>query len=163
MANQKIIERKASVVEEIKNSISSSATTVWFDNNGLSVSEQTELRRALRDAGCTLKVYKNTLTKRALDSLNIKLNEELEGPKVVAFGSDAIAPIKTVAEFAKKHPALELKVGIVDGEVANIDMLNKLAAVPSRDVLLTMLAAGMMGTVKDLSIALNLYSEDLEK
>lgn len=163
MANQKIIERKASVVEEIKNNIESSATTVWFDNNGLSVSEQTELRRALRDAGCNLKVYKNTLTKRALDSLNIKLNEELEGPKVVAFGSDTIAPIKTVAEFAKKHPALEIKVGIVDGEVADIEMLNKLAAVPSRDVLLTMLAAGMMGTVKDLSIALNLYSEDLEK
>lgn len=163
MANQKILDRKQAVIDEIANAVKESATTVWFDNNGLSVAEQTELRRTLRENGCELKVYKNTLTKRALDSLNITLSEELEGPKVVAFGNDTIAPIKTVSEFAKKHPALELKVGIVDGEVAGIDLLNQLAAVPSRDTLLTMLAGGLMGTVKDLSIALNLYSENLEK
>lgn len=163
MANQKILDQKNLVVEEIAKNVKESATTVWFDNNGLSVSEQTELRRKLRENDCELKVYKNTLTKRALDSLNITLNEELEGPKVVAFGKDTIAPIKTVSEFAKKHPALELKMGIVDGEVAGLDLLQKLAAVPSRDVLLTMLASGLMGTVRDLSIALNLYSENLEK
>lgn len=159
MANQKILDQKGLIVEEIASHIKDSATTVWFDNNGLSVAEQTDLRRKLRENGCELKVYKNTLTKRALDSLNIKLNEELEGPKVVAFGTDTIAPIKTVSEFAKNHPALELKMGIVDGEVADIELLKKLAAVPSRDTLLTMLASGLMGTVRDLSIALNLYSE----
>lgn len=162
MANQKILDQKSLVVDEIASHIKNSATTVWFDNNGLSVAEQTDLRRKLRDNGCELKVYKNTLTKRALDSLNIKLHEELEGPKVVAFGSDTIAPIKTVSEFAKNHPALELKMGIVDGEVADIELLKKLAAVPSRDTLLTMLASGLMGTVRDLSIALNLYSEQKE-
>ena len=162
MANQKILDQKSLVVDEIASHIKNSATTVWFDNNGLSVAEQTDLRRKLRDNGCELKVYKNTLTKRALDSLNIKLHEELEGPKVVAFGSDTIAPIKTVSEFAKNHPALELKMGIVDGEVADIELLKKLAAVPSRDTLLTMLASGLMGPVRDLSIALNLYSEQKE-
>lgn len=162
MANQKILDQKGLVVEEIAKNIKDSATTVWFDNNGLSVAEQTDLRRKLRENGCELKVYKNTLTKRALDSLNIKLNEELEGPKVVAFGEDTIAPIKTVSEFAKTHPALEMKMGIVDGEVADIELLKKLAAVPSRDTLLTMLASGLMGTVRDLSIALNLYSEQKE-
>ncbi len=162
MANQKILDQKGLVVEEIASHIKNSATTVWFDNNGLSVAEQTDLRRKLRENGCELKVYKNTLTKRALDSLQIKLNEELEGPKVVAFGKDTIAPIKTVSEFAKKHPALELKMGIVDGEVADIELLKKLAAVPSRETLLTMLASGLMGTVRDLSIALNLYSDQKE-
>lgn len=163
MANQKILDQKQSIIDEIANKVKESATTVWFDNNGLSVSEQTELRRALRENGCELKVYKNTFARRALATMNINIDEELQGPKVVAFGTDTIAPIKTVSEFSKKHPALELKVGIVDGEIANIDLLKQLAAVPSRDTLLTMLAAGLMGTVKDLSIALHLYSEDLEK
>lgn len=163
MANQKILDRKGLVVEEIKSTVENSATTVWFDNNGLSVAEQTELRRLLRENDCELKVYKNTLTKRAVDSLNITLTEELEGPKVLAFGKDAIAPIKIISEFAKKHPALELKMGIVDGEVADTNMLSQLASIPSRDGLLTMLAGGLMGTVRDLSIALDLYSEQLEK
>lgn len=162
MASQKILNQKSLVVEEIADHIKAAATTVWFDNNGLSVAEQTDLRRQLRDNGCELKVYKNTLTKRALDSLNIQLSEALEGPKVVAFGEDTIAPIKVVSEFAKKHPSLEMKMGIVDGEVADITMLKKLASVPSREVLLTMLASGLMGTVKELSIALNLYSEKKE-
>lgn len=163
MANQKILDQKQTTIDEIVKSIQESSSIVWFDNKGLTVSEQTELRRALRENECELKVYKNTLTKRALESLKIDLETELEGPKVVAFGKDTIAPIKTVSEFAKKHPALEVKVGLVDGEVADIAMLNQLAAVPSRDTLLTMLAGALMGTVKDLSIALNLYSEDLEK
>ena len=163
MANQKILDRKGLVVDEIKSTVENSATTVWFDNNGLSVAEQTELRRLLRENDCELKVYKNTLTKRAIDSLKITLSEELEGPKVLAFGKDAIAPIKIVSEFAKKHPALELKMGIVDGEVADTKMLAQLASIPSRDGLLTMLAGGLMGTVRDLSIALDLYSGQLEK
>ena len=163
MANQKILNQKQETIDEIASNIKQSASIVWFDNNGLTVSEQTELRRILRENDCELKVYKNTLTRRALENLKIDLETELEGPKVVAFGKDAIAPIKAVSEFAKSHPTLELKVGIVDGQVADIEMLNKLAAVPSRDTLLTMLAGALMGTVRDLSIALNLYSEDLEK
>lgn len=163
MANQKILDQKQSVINEIAEQVKSSATTVWFDNKGLSVAEQTELRRTLKQNGCELKVYKNTLTRRALNTLDINLDEELQGPKVVAFGDDTIAPIKTVSDFSKKHPLLEIKVGIVDGKVADTALLNTLAAIPSRDTLLTMLACGLMGTVKDLSIALDLYSKDLEK
>lgn len=97
-----------------------------------------------------------------MNSLNIDLGV-LEGPKAIAFGTDTIAPIKTLSEFAKKHPALELKVGIVDGEVADVTMLQKLAAIPSRDTLLTMVAAGLMGTVRDFAICLDLHSQNLEK
>lgn len=163
MANQKILDKKQATIDEIANHVKEAATVVWFDNTGLSVAEQTELRRSLRANDCELKVYKNSLTERALTSLKIDLGEALEGPKVVAFGKDTIAPIKTVSEFAKKHPALEIKIGLVDGEVAGLDLLNTLASVPSRETLLTMLAAGLMGTVKDLSIALDLYSDQLEK
>ena len=86
----------------------------------------------------------------------------MEGPTAISFSSDALAPVKVLAEFAKKHEALELKVGIVDGKISDITTLNKLATIPSRDTLLTMLAAGMLGKVKDLSICLDLYAKQME-
>lgn len=163
MASQKILDQKQVVVNEITDKAKASASVVLFEYRGLSVGEMTELRRKLRETGSEVKVYKNTLTKRALDSLNINVDEHLNGPKAIAFGKDAIAPIKVLSDFAKTHKALELKVGFVDGSIADINTLNKLAAIPSRDVLLTMLASGLMGTVRNLSIALDLYSKDLEK
>lgn len=162
MANQKILERKQSIIDEISTKVKEATSVVVFEYQGLTVSETDELRRKLRESGSEFKIYKNTLAKRALDTLKIDLGE-LEGPKAIAFGTDAIAPIKVLNDFAKDHNALELKIGIVDGEVADLDMLKKLAAVPSRETLLTMLAGGLMGVVRDLSICLDLYSQDLEK
>ena len=95
--------------------------------------------------------------------MNINIDEHLNGPKAIAFGTDAVAPVKTLADFAKSHKALEIKVGVVDGSVADEKMLNELATIPSREGLLTMLAGGLMGVVRDLSICLDLYSQDLEK
>lgn len=163
MANQKIIAKKQETVEEITNKVKDSSTTVLFEYHGLTVNETIELRRKLRETGSDYKVYKNTLVKRALNSLDINIDDDLNGPKAVAFGSDAIAPIKVLSDFAKTHPALVMKVGYVDGQVADINMLNQLAAIPSREGLLTMLAGGLIGVVKDLSICLDLYSEKLEK
>lgn len=163
MANQKIIEAKESVVNEIADKMKNASTYVLFEYRGLTVTETNELRRKLRESGSEFKIYKNTLTKRALDSLNVNLDEHLNGPKAIAFGSDAVAPIKVLSDFAKSHKALELKVGVVDGEVADQAMLNELASIPSREGLLTMLAGGLMGVVRDLSICLDLYSQDLEK
>lgn len=163
MANQRIIDEKAKVVDEIVNKMKESSTYVLFEYRGLTVSDTNELRRKLRESGSDLKVYKNTLTARALEKLNIDLGEHMNGPKAIAFGTDSVAPIKTLSEFAKTHEALEMKVGVVDGEVADIHMLNELASLPSREGLLTMLAGGLMGVVRDLSICLDLYSQDLEK
>lgn len=163
MANQKIIARKQETVNEITNKVKESSSTVLFEYHGLTVNETMELRRKLRDAGSEYKVYKNTLVKRALDSLNIDMDSELNGPKAIAFGTDAVAPIKVLSDFAKDHPALVMKIGYVDGQIADTNMLKQLANIPSRDTLLTMLASGLMGVVKDLSICLDLYSKDLEK
>ncbi len=163
MANQKIIDAKAGVVNEIADKMKSSSSYVLFDYQGLTVTETNELRRKLKESGSDLKIYKNTLTKRALDILNIDLNEHLNGPKAIAFGTDAVAPVKALSDFAKTHKALEIKVGVVDGEIADQKMLNELASIPSREGLLTMLAGGLMGVVRDLSISLDLYSKDLEK
>lgn len=163
MANQKIIEGKAQIVNEIVDKMKNSSSYVLFEYRGLTVTETNELRRKLRESGSEFKIYKNTLTKRALDELNINIDEHLNGPKAIAFGTDAVAPIKTLADFAKTHKALEIKVGVVDGKVADEKMLNELSTIPSREGLLTMLAGGLMGVVRDLSICLDLYSQDLEK
>ncbi len=163
MANQKIIEKKQEIVNEITDKLKESSSYVLFEYRGLTVSETNELRRSLRESDSEFKIYKNTLTKRALDNLNVNVDEHLVGPKAIAFGKDEIAPIKALADFAKKHKALEIKVGVVNGEVVDEAKLNELASIPSREGLLTMLAGGLMGTVRDLSICLDLYSEQLEK
>ena len=162
MANAKIIEQKAGVVSEIKEKFENAKSVVAFDYRGLSVAEVTELRRKLREAGADYKVYKNTLTKRALDELNIDMNDYLAGPSAIAFGTDELSIVKIINDFAKEHNALELKAGIVEGKVAGLEDLKRYAAIPSRDMLLTMLAAGLMGTVRDLSICLDLYSKEKE-
>ena len=162
MANVKILEKKQTIIDEISSKVNESSAVVLFEYQGLTVAETNELRRKLRETGSDFKVYKNTLTKRALDSLNIDLGE-LGGPKAIAFGTDAVAPIKVLSDYAKNHPALELKVGYVDGSVADEAMLKSLAAIPSRDGLLTMLAGGLLEHVKNFAIALDLHSKNLEE
>ena len=162
MANKLILEKKAQVVEEITSKLKNSAGVVFVDYRGLTDEEITALRRSLRENNADVKVYKNTLTKRALDSLNISLDECVEGPSALVYSEDAVAPIKVVTNFAKDHEALSVKGGLVDGKVSSLEELAKLATIPSRDGLLTMLAGGMIGIARDLSIALNLYAEQKE-
>ena len=162
MANKLILEKKAEIVNEIATKIKESAGVVFVDYRGLTDEELTSLRKSLRENNADVKVYKNTLTKRALDSLNISLDECVVGPSALVYSEDAVAPIKVVTNFAKDHEALSVKGGLVDGKVTSLAELAELATIPSRDGLLTMLAGGMIGIVKDLSIALNLYSEQKE-
>ena len=163
MANSKIIEQKAEVVNEIKKKFQDAKSVVLFDYRGLTVSEVTDLRRKLREAGADYKVYKNTLTKRAVEELKIDLGSYLEGPSAISFSTDELSPVKIISEFAKEHDALELKAGIVEGKVATSEELAKYAAIPSREGLLTMLAGGLIGTIRDLSICLDLYSKEKEE
>ena len=103
------------------------------------------------------------LVKRAFDTLKIDLNDDLKGPKAIAFGNDAVAPVKVLYDFAKKHPALVVKVGLIDGEKTDEAKLSELSKLPSREGLLTMLASGLIYPLKNLSICLDLYRQDLEK
>ena len=162
MANANILAKKQEVINEIKEHITNANGVVLFDYRGITDAEVKELRRALRNAGGDYKVYKNTLMARALNDLNIHIEDSLTGPSALAYSTDQIAPIKVLSDFAKKHPAVILKVGIVDNEVTEKDKLASLATIPSREGLLTMLAGGMIGIVKDLSICLDLYSKEKE-
>ena len=163
MASQKILESKENIVKEITDKVKSCESVILFTYQGLTVAEMEELRNVLRENEAEVKIYKNTLVKRALDSLNIKMETSyLEGPNAIVFGKNLLEPIKVISKFAKEHEAASVRIGILSGEIADLDVINKYATIPSRDTLLTQLASGMMAYVKDLSIALNLYSESKE-
>ena len=163
MASQKILDQKQLVIDEIKDRASNAKTIVLFDYRGITDSEAKDLRIKLKDNNADYKVYKNTLMARAFNDLGIDLAEGLTGPSAFAYSDDQIAPIKVLYDFAQDHPALVLKVGIVDGEKADQAKLSEYAKLPSRDQLLTMLAGGMIGIVRDLSICLDLYSQQKEE
>lgn len=163
MASAERINSKSAVVKEISDKIKNSESVILVSYQGLTVSDLNEIRDELRKSDSQLKVYKNTLTKRALDELNISLDGFLEGPNALVFGKDLLEPIKVIAKFAKEHEKLNIKVGIISGEVANVDVINEYASIPSMEGLLTMLAGGMMEHVRNLSISLNLYAEQLEE
>ena len=164
MASKKILEAKAAVVSEISDKVKASESVIVFSYQGLTVAEFTELRRNLKDANGEVKIYKNTLVRRALNDLSIGMdNSFLEGPNAIVFGETLLEPIKVLSKFAKEHEKATIRVGIISGNVASLETINEYASIPSREGLLTQLAGGMIQYVRDLSIALNLYSEQLEK
>ena len=142
MAN---IAAKETVVAEVKEKLERSQGVVLTDYRGLNVTEVTELRNKLREAGVEYKVIKNTLTRLAANQVGIEgLDPYLEGPTGIAFGiEDPVSPAKILAEFAKTHKSLEIKAGILEGKVISFDAVQALADLPSREVLLAKVLAGM--------------------
>ncbi len=163
MASQKVLDEKKEIVSEITEKIKNSESVILFQYQGLTVADLSELRNKLRDVNAIVKVYKNTLLKRALDDLHISLDGFLEGPNAILFGQDLLEPIKVIADFAKDNDKLDIRVGIISGDVADLKTIREYASIPSREGLLTMLAGGMIQYVKDLAVGLNLYAEQLEK
>ena len=163
MASTKILDHKKEIVIDIVKNIQDSESVILFQYQGLTVADLSDLSKKLRETDATVKVYKNTLLKRALDELNLSFDGFLEGPNAILFGKNLLEPIKVIADFAKEHDKLEIRVGIISGSVADLATINEYATIPSREGLLTMLAAGMMEHVRNLSIALNLYAEGKEE
>ena len=162
MASTKILDMKKAVVDEITNSIKDSESVILFQYQGLTVAELSELRCKLRETDATVKVYKNTLLKRALDDLNLNFDGFLEGPNAICFGKNLLEPIKVLSEFAKDHEKMEIRVGIISGSVADLATIKEYATIPSREGLLTMFAGGLMEHMRNFSIAVNLLAEEKE-
>ena len=162
MASSKILEQKKQVVSEIVDKLKNSESVIIFQYQGMTVEELSDLRRQLREVESDVKVYKNTLLKRAADELKINLDDFLEGPNAILFGKTLLEPIKIISEFAKSHDKLDIRVCVISGDVADLSVIKEYASIPSREGLLTMLAGGMMQYVKDLAISLNLYAEQME-
>ncbi|WP_028543497.1 50S ribosomal protein L10 [Paenibacillus taiwanensis] len=164
MANAKVIESKQQAVTEIAGKLRDSVTTVVADYRGLSVAQVTELRKQLREAGIEFQVLKNTLVRRATAAAELtELDEALTGPTAIAFSrEDAVAPAKILNDFAKKNEALEIKGGIVEGRVVDVDQIKALAALPSRDGLLSMLLSVLQAPVRNFALAVKAVAEKNE-
>ena len=162
MPSTKVLEEKKKIVSEIEDKVKDAKSIVLFDYRGLTDEAIKTLRVKLRENDSDYKVYKNTLLRLALKDLNIDLEQYLEGPTAIAFSKDEIAAIKVLADVSKTNDALVLKAGLVEGNVADTDKLKEFASIPSREGLYAMLAGGMIQIIKDLSISLNLYSEQKE-
>ena len=161
MASEKVLNAKQATIDEIAGKVKDSESVILFRYAQSTVADMQSLRKELKDVDSEVKIYKNTLVKRALDDMNINLDEFLEGPNAIVFGKDLLEPIKVLDKFAKAHDNVEIVGGIIDNNVADLTVIKDYAAIPSMEGLLTMFAGGLIEHVKNLSIALNLYAEQL--
>ena len=156
------VELKQPIVQEISEAINGAQSVVVVDYRGLTVAQDTELRKQLRAAGITYKVYKNTLVSRAVEGTEFEsLREVLEGPSAFAISTeDATAPARVLAEFAKKAPKLEIKAGVVEGAYYDANGMKEISSIPSRDVLLGRLFGSMQSPIANLARVLNQIAEN---
>ena len=155
---------KEAKVAEIKEKLEKAQAVVLAKYQGLTVEEDTLLRKNLREAGIEYKVYKNTLVTLAVKELGIEgFDEYLEGPVSIAFGYDDVtAPARILNDFAKDHKALELKAGIVDGELYDAAKIQQLATIPSKEVLIAKLLGSFKAPLSNLAYLLNAIKEKKE-
>ncbi len=155
------IELKKPIVEEISAGIKDAQSVVLVDYRGLTVEQDTQLRKNLREAGVSYKVYKNTMMNFAFKGTQFEgLAPYLEGPSAMAYSTeDATAPARVLAEFAKKANKLEIKAGVVEGTVYDAAGMAKIADIPSREVLLGRLLGSMQSPIANLARVLNQIAE----
>ena len=157
-------EIKEAKVSEIKEKMEKAQGIIFAKYQGLTVEEDTELRKALREAGVEYKVYKNTLTTLAAKELGFDgIVDALEGPLSVAFGyEDPTVPAKVLNDFAKNHKKLELVAGIVQGEIFDEAKVKQLATIPSREILIAKLLGSFKAPLSNLAYLLNAIKEQKE-
>ncbi|WP_122643792.1 50S ribosomal protein L10 [Luxibacter massiliensis] len=155
------VELKQPIVQAISEEIKDAQSVVLVDYRGLTVAQDTELRKQLREAGIVYKVYKNTMMKRAFEGTEFEgLQECLEGPSAIAISKDdATAPARIICKFAKTADKLELKGGVVEGTVYDVAGLTELSKIPSREELLSKLLGSIQSPITNLARVLNQIAE----
>ena len=155
------VELKQPIVQEISDQIKDAQSVVLVDYRGLTVEEDTQLRKQLREAGVTYKVYKNTLMNFAFKGTEFEsMSELLKGPSAIAISKDdATAPARVLAKFAKTAPALELKAGVVEGTFYDEAGIKAVSSIPSREELLSKLLGSLQSPITNLARVLNHIAE----
>lgn len=155
------VEQKQPVVNEIKGYLEGAQAAVLVDYRGLTVAEDTALRKQLREAGITYKVYKNTMINFAVQGTQFEpLSPYLEGPSAIAISADdATAPARLLAQFAKNAPSLEFKAGVVDGTLFDSEGMKAVASIPSKEELLSKLLGSLKSPIGNLARVLNAIAE----
>ena len=155
------IEEKKPIVAEISEYIKDAQSVIAVDYRGLTVAQDTELRKSLREAGVVYKVYKNTFLTRAFEGTDFaQLDGVLEGPTAVAISKDdATAPARVIAKFAKTAPAIEIKAGIVEGKFYDAAGMAVISQIPSREELLSRLLGSMQSPITNFARCIKQIAE----
>ena len=157
---KEILLQKQNEVAELTERIKNSAAVIAFKYQGLTVEAFQQLRRDMRQNGCEVEVIKNNISRRAARECGYNLDDAFVGPVAVVFSKDdVVAPAKVLFKAAETNKVIQVVKGVVDGDVYSFDQLETLATLPSYETLLTQLAAGMLGTVRQLAIGLNMLVE----
>lgn len=157
---EQILNEKVELVSEIKDRFTNAVSAVVVEYRGLNVAAITDLRAQLHQEGVEFKVYKNTMTRRAVEDAGLNdLLESLTGPNAIAFSDDAVAPSRILSKFAKKNKALVIKQGMVEGEVVNADKIKELSELPNKEGMLAMLLGALQSPLRDFAWAVKQISE----
>ena len=155
------VELKQPIVAEISEAIKDAQSVVLVDYRGLTVEQDTNLRKQLREAGVTYKVYKNTMMNFAFKGTDFEgLAPYLEGPSAVAISTtDATAPARILAKFAKDAKKLEIKAGVVEGNVYDAAGMQAISQIPSRDELISKLLGSLQSPITNFARVMNQIAE----
>lgn len=157
MASEKILNQKKEEVSKLAAEMKEAKLILLTDYRGINVTDVTELRTNLRNTNATYRVIKNNITRRALQEAGIEgLDESLTGPTAVIMSNeDYLEPSKAIYEFSKDNEYYKIKGGVIEGKVMNAEEIITLAKLPSREVLLSMLAGALLGNISKVAVALN--------
>ena len=161
MPNAKVLESKKAVVETLTGKIQEATSVVFVDYKGITVAQDTELRKQFREAGVEYSVVKNTMLKFAAQEVGFDgMIEHLNGTTAIAIASeDVVAPAKILAKFAKDHDNFSIKTGFLEGAVVPVSKIEELAKLPSKEVLIAQTLYSFNYPIMQLAIALNAIAE----
>ena len=162
--SEAIIAKKAEQVDAVAEKMKAAASIVVVDSRGLTVEQDTVLRRTLRENGVEFKVIKNSILTRAAEKAGIdEMKDLFVGPSAVAFSNeDVIAPAKVLSDFAKDAEALEIKGGAIEGAVSSKEEIAALASLPNREGLLSMLLSVLQAPVRNVALAVKAVADNKE-
>lgn len=164
MANLKIVQAKEAKVNELVEKFGKAQAVILTSYIGITVEEDTELRKKMREAGVEYKVIKNSMTSRATKALGFDVDEYLAGPVAIAVSyDDATAPARILAEFAEKHKSIDLKAGIVQGQVFDTAKVKELSKVPPREVLIAKFLGSIKSPISNLAYVLDAIRKSKEE
>ena len=165
MASEKILNRKKEEVKELAEKMKNSKLILLTDYRGINVTDDTALRKDLRNANATCSVIKNNITKRALKECGItELEDKLVGPTAVIMSEeDYLEASKVIYKFSKDNEFYKIKGGVIDGKVMTAEEIITLAKLPSREDLLSMLAGALLANISKVAVALNEVKKQKEE
>ena len=159
--NQEILKQKEAVVSEVTDLVKNSQAVVVCEYRGLTVAQITSLRRELREKNAKANIFKNSLVRRAFDSLEHKdADELLVGPNIYIFMDDySNGSLKAVAKFAKRNDNFKIKGGVIEGKLSDAAYVNAIAQLPNKEGCISMLLSVLQAPMRNLAYSLGQIAE----